>query len=51
MVYRFVLMAAGVAGLSLGMVDSSHADIWVKDPTTDCQVWSGDDGSAKEVIS
>jgi hypothetical protein len=51
MVNRFVLFAAGVAGLSLGIVDSSIADIWVQDPTTDCQVWSGDDGSAKEVIS
>lgn len=46
-----VLMAAGMAGLSLGMVNSSHADIWLKDPTTGCQVWSGDDGSAKEVAS
>ncbi len=44
-------MAAGVAGLSLGVASSSHADIWVKDPTTDCRVWSGDDGSAKEVAS
>lgn len=51
MINRIVLMAAGVAVLSLGMVDSSHADIWVKDPTTGCQVWSGDDGTSKEVIS
>ena len=51
MSYRFILMAAGVAGLSLGMVDTSHADIWVKDPTTGCQVWSGDDGTSKEIIS
>lgn len=51
MINKFVLMAAGVAGLSFGMVDSSHADIWVKDPTTGCQIWSGDDGTSKEVAS
>ena len=51
MVNRLFLMAAGMAGLSFAMVNSSHADIWVKDPTTGCQVWSGDDGSAKEVAS
>ena len=51
MINKYALMAAGMAGLSLGVAGSSHADIWVKDPTTDCQVWSGDDGSAKEVAS
>jgi len=51
MINRSVLMAAAMTRLSLGMVNSSHADIWVTDPTTDCQVWSGDDGSAKEVAS
>jgi len=51
MLNRLVLMAAGMTGLSLGMVNISHADIWVTDPTTGCQVWSGDDGSAKEVVS
>ncbi len=51
MINKYALMAAGVAVLSLGVASSSHADIWVKDPTTDCQVWSGDDGSAKEVVS
>lgn len=51
MINKYALMAAGMAGLSLGVASSSHADIWVKDPTTDCQVWSGDDGSAKEVVS
>lgn len=48
---RFILLAAALAGLSLSMMDVSHADIWLKDPTTDCQIWSGDDGSAKEIIS
>jgi hypothetical protein len=32
-------MAASVAGLSLGMVDISQADIWVKDPTTGLEYW------------
>jgi len=51
MTNRLVLMAAGMAGLSLGMVSIIHADSWVKDPTTSCEVWSADDGSAKEVAS
>jgi hypothetical protein len=51
MINKFVLMTVGMAGLSLGVASSSHADIWIKDPTTGCQVWSDDDGSAKEVIS
>ncbi len=46
-----VVPVAILAALSLSMADSSHADIWLKDPTTDCQVWSGDDGSSKEIIS
>ena len=28
-----------------------HAETWPKDPITDCQVWSADDGGAKEVIT
>jgi len=48
---RFVLMTAALAALSFGVVGSSQADIWLKDPTSGCQVWSWDDGSAKEVVS
>lgn len=51
MINRFVFLATGVACLSLSMVENTHADIWLKDPTTGCQVWSGDDGSAGETIS
>lgn len=29
----------------------AFADTWVKDPTRDCTVWSGDDGSAEEVMT
>ena len=28
-----------------------HAETWPQDPITDCQVWSADDGGAKEVIT
>jgi len=51
MTNKFVLFATGIACLSFGMVGNSHADIWLTDPTTGCQVWSWDDGSAKEIIS
>ena len=38
-------------GLWFGLVATSHADIWVKDPTTGCQVWSGDDSTSREVVA
>lgn len=46
---RFLLWAATLVSLSFGLAATSYADIWVADPTTDCTIWSGDDGSAKEV--
>jgi hypothetical protein len=42
-----LMLCAGV-GLSPG---SLFADTWVKDPTRECTVWSGDDGSAEEVMT
>lgn len=51
MINSFILMTAGMIGLSVGLVSTSQADIWIKDPTTGCQVWSGDDGTSKEVIA
>ena len=51
MISRSTVLATGVVFLSISMMQVSHADIWLKDPTTGCQVWSGDDGSARETIS
>lgn len=31
---RFILLAATLAGLSLGVTETGHADIWQKDPST-----------------
>jgi hypothetical protein len=40
-------LAAGV--VSAGMAGNSHADIWLKDPTTGCEIWSDGKGADKEV--
>lgn len=51
MVRKSVVIAIGTSWMALGMVNSSQADIWLSDPTSNCQVWSWDDGSANEFIS
>lgn len=48
LLFKILLGGAAVVVFLAGTV---HAETWPKDPTTDCQVWSVDDGSAKEVIS
>jgi hypothetical protein len=37
--------------MPFSVIDNGFADIWLKDPTTGCQVWSRDDGTANEVVS
>jgi len=40
-------IAAGA--MSIGMAGHSHADTWLKDPTTGCEISSASDESAKQV--
>lgn len=51
MIKRYILMVATIIGLSFSVIDNGFADIWLKDPTTGCQVWSWDDGTANEIVS
>ena len=51
MIKRYILMVATIIGLSFSVIDNGFADIWLKDPTTGCQVWSWDDGAANEIVS
>jgi hypothetical protein len=51
MIKRYILMVAIIIGLSFSFIDNGFADIWLKDPTTGCQVWSWDDGTANESVS
>ena len=48
---RFNLLAATLAVLSFAVTETGHADIWQKDPSSGCEVWSWNDESAKEIIS
>jgi len=51
MISRLLPKTIGAFGLLFCVADNSYADIWLEDPVTNCKVWSGDDGSAKEVVS
>ncbi len=46
---QLLLMALGIFAVVLCLSGAAHADVWIKDPITGCEMWSGDDGSAKEV--
>ena len=41
----------GGAAVVVFMAGTVHAETWPKDPITDCQVWSPNDGNVKEVIT
>ena len=41
----------GGTAVMVFLAGTVHAETWLKDPITDCQVWYPDDGSAKEVIT
>lgn len=41
----------GGTAVMVFLAGTVHAETWLKDPITDCQAWSPNDGSAKEVIT
>jgi hypothetical protein len=41
----------GGTAVMVFLAGTVHAETWLKDPITDCQVWYPDDGIAKEVIT
>ena len=48
---QMLYKALGGTAVVVFLAGTVHAETWPKDPITDCQVWSADDGSAKEVIT
>jgi hypothetical protein len=48
---QFLLKALFGVAVTLFLFNTAQAEIWIKDPTTGCEVWSGDDGSANEVMT
>jgi hypothetical protein len=51
MLKQMLYKVLGGTAVVVFLAGTVHAETWPKDPITDCQVWSADDGGAKEVIT
>lgn len=46
---RMLALTASV--MSMSLIGASHADIWLKDPTTGCEIWSDGEAADKEIVT
>jgi hypothetical protein len=49
MEFKPLVLILAAAAMSVGMAGNSHADTWLQDPTTGCEIWSDSFETDKEV--